>query len=279
MIKMAVSKMLALVGLVLLSICFTAKVSAQTCDCSFRPPEACEVVTLDTLNTPPTPSVCSRDTVECGGCHCEDGGLFTCAVTTASFFELINPEIPTSTECLESTQDIAQCPENTVVFACSNVDRVTWAPTFVCEVPGSILPAGATITASELVILQASNATLFLNNANSGPVTGVVSVTFINSLAPASFLTATWSNGQTVPVTRTLAPGEFQEFDVFQISETQQLPGNAQFASAMEAVAGTSNTVDFSFDVSFQSETADFQGGPVDLFSACVFLFAFQFSP
>jgi len=275
---MAVLKMLTLFGLVLVSICFTAKVSAQTCDCSFRPPEACEVVSLDTLNTPPTPSLCFRDTVECGGCHCEEGGIFTCAVSSASFFELINPEIPTSTVCLEDTQDIAQCPEDTVIFSCAHVERVTWEPAFACEIPGNILPAGATILASELVILQASNASIFLNNSNSLPLSGEVLVTFVNNLAPANFLTTTWSDSQTVPVTRTLAPGAVEEIEVFQISETKRLPGNAQLASSMEAVAGTPNTVDFSFAVSFESETADFQGGPVDLFSDCVFLFAFQFT-
>mmetsp|Transcript_9415 Transcript_9415/g.16982 ORF Transcript_9415/g.16982 Transcript_9415/m.16982 type:complete len:274 (-) Transcript_9415:65-886(-) len=267
----------SLVYLLAVGLALIAAVSA-VCDCDFKPDETCDVVTLDQIGSGGAPTTCFVNEAICGGCFCNPGGRFTCEeqVDVVSY-GLVDPE---QNVCVEFTQNLAICPQETVTFQCSNVDRVTWEPTFFCNIPGDLVPAGATVNRVVLYILQASNATVFLRNANTGfSLSGSVTLTYVNVFQTPSDWDRNWGDTETETISLTLPPNSETTEDIFQLRAVQSFEGQASIISAIQANAGNSGaTTDVGFNVDFVSDISDFQGGPINVFSAGIFLFAVDIS-
>jgi len=255
-----------------------AVVVRAVCDCDFKPDEACEVVTLDQIGTGGAPTTCFVNDAICGGCFCNAGGRFTCEEQLdVVSYGLVDPE---TNVCTEFTQNLAICPQETVTFQCTNVDRVTWSPTFVCSIPGDLVPAGATVNRVVLYILQASNATVVLRNQNTEfDLSGTVTLTYVNVFATPSDWDRNWGDTETETIALTIPPSSETTEDIFQLRAVQSFEGQASIISQIQSAAGNSGaTTDVGFNVDFVSDISDFQGGPTEVFSAAVFLFAVDIS-
>jgi len=246
----------------------------DTCPCVFLPPRDCELLSIETLE----PQTCSVTTTQCTNCICSATGTFTCPVTedvTRLFFT-----DDTRTTCASELVTGVQCPtSNVAAITCSNNQQLPWGG-FDCIISASDFPSGATITAGELGILQSSTVTIFLENQQAEPITGIVFAQIINEIAvnPTYFDTA-WPNASTDLAVVTLNPSFSTTVTSDQRAEDVNLVAAAPLLTAVNnVVAAGTGDVTVTFDVSFQQAIGSFEGGIDEAFSSVSFIFAFEYT-